>query len=247
MKRLMNKIAIITGGASGIGFEAARIFLREGAEVIIADLHETKGEQAVKNLMNEVYPCTFLKVDVSDRQSVQRLIKNVIHQHGKIDILINNAGINSDAMLVNMTEDDFKNVLDVNLTGVFHCTQEVASIMIEQKYGKIINTTSVSGVFGNIGQTNYAAAKAGIIGMTKSWAKELGQKGIHVNAVAPGFTKTDMVKDVPENVIKQMMQQIPLKRLGNPKEIANAYLFLASDESSYVNGHILHVDGGIMM
>lgn len=247
MKRLMNKIAIITGGASGIGFEAARIFLREGAEVIIADLHETKGEQAVKNLMNEGYPCTFLKVDVSDRQSVKQLIKNVIHQHGKINILINNAGINSDAMLVNMTEDDFKHVLDVNLTGVFHCTQEVASIMIEQKYGKIINTTSVAGVFGNIGQTNYAAAKAGIIGMTKSWAKELGQKGIHVNAVAPGFTKTDMVKDVPENVIKQMMQQIPLKRLGNPKEIANAYLFLASDESSYVNGHILHVDGGIMM
>lgn len=171
----------------------------------------------------------------------------VMEEYGRIDILVNNAGITRDAMLRKMTEEQFRQVIDVNLIGTFHCTQAVLPFMLKQQKGKIISTSSVSGVYGNIGQTNYAAAKAGIIGMTKSWAKELGRKGINVNAVVPGFTETSTVETVPEHVIDQLKTQIPLQRLGKPKDIANAYLFLASGESDYINGHALHVDGGIVM
>ncbi|WP_456272334.1 3-oxoacyl-ACP reductase FabG [Bacillus sp. AK031] len=243
MSRLQDKVAIITGAANGIGLEAARVFAREGAKVVIADYNEAAGKEAEESNPG----VRFIQVDVSDRESVDRLVESVISLHGKIDILINNAGITRDSMLSKMTAEQFQQVINVNLTGVFHCTQAVLPHMAVQGKGKIINTSSVTGTYGNVGQTNYAAAKAGVIGMTKTWAKELARKGINVNAVAPGFTETAMVAEVPEKVIEKMKAQVPMGRLGKPEDIANAYLFLASDESDYVNGHVLHVDGGIMM
>jgi 3-oxoacyl-[acyl-carrier protein] reductase len=242
--RLHNKVAIITGAANGIGFAAAERFIEEGAIVFIADFDDNSGIIAANQLGEKA---TFVQVDVADRDSVKRLVTTVIAQAGRIDILVNNAGITRDAMLTKMTEDQFQQVLDVNLSGVFHCTQEVSPHMVAAGYGKIINTSSVSGVYGNVGQTNYAATKAAIVGMTKTWAKELGRKGINVNAVAPGFTETDMVKKMPETVLEKMRSIVPLQRLGTPRDIANAYLFLASEEASYVHGHTLHVDGAIMM
>ncbi|KMY32090.1 3-oxoacyl-ACP synthase [Lysinibacillus xylanilyticus] len=242
--RLNNKVAIITGAANGIGYAAAERFIEEGAFVVIADFNEEAGVSAAEQLGDQAL---FVQVNVADRESVKKLVATVIEREGRIDILINNAGITRDAMLTKMTEDQFQQVLDVNLTGVFHCTQEVIPHMVAAGGGKIINTSSVSGVYGNVGQTNYAATKAAIVGMTKTWAKELGRKGINVNAVAPGFTETDMVKKMPENVLAQMRSVVPLQRLGTPRDIANAYLFLASDEASYVHGHTLHVDGAIMM
>ncbi|MFE3575662.1 3-oxoacyl-ACP reductase FabG [Lysinibacillus sp. NPDC059133] len=242
--RLNNKVAIITGAANGIGYAAAERFIEEGAFVVIADFNEDAGVSAAQHLGDQAL---FVQVDVADRESVKNLVATVIEQMGRVDILVNNAGITRDAMLTKMTEDQFHQVLDVNLTGVFNCTQEVIPHMIAAGGGKIINTSSVSGVYGNVGQTNYAATKAAIVGMTKTWAKELGRKGINVNAVAPGFTETDMVKKMPENVLAQMRSIVPLQRLGTPRDIANAYLFLASDEASYVHGHTLHVDGAIMM
>jgi 3-oxoacyl-[acyl-carrier protein] reductase len=186
-------------------------------------------------------------VDVSDRQNVNEMVKVTLDTFGRIDILVNNAGITADSMLLKLTEDNWKKVLDVNLTGVFNCTQAVVGTMIEQGSGKIISASSVVGVYGNVGQTNYAASKAGVIGMTKTWAKEFGKKGICVNAVAPGFVKTNMVEKVPEKVLTKMVKKVPLARLGKPSDIANAYLFLSSEESNYINGTVLQVDGGIVI
>lgn len=245
--RLLGKTAIITGGANGIGLAACERFAEEGANVLMADFDEVAGKEQEALLKSNGHDVTFLQVDVTDRESVERLVGITIELYGKIDILINNAGITRDATLVKMDPADFQRVLDVNLTGVFNCAQEVVPHMLKQGSGKIINTSSVSGVYGNFGQTNYAATKAAVIGMTKSWAKEFGRKGINVNAVAPGFTATAMVSKMPEKVIDQMKSVVSLQRLGKPRDIANAYLFLASDESDYVHGHVLHVDGGIMM
>ncbi len=245
--RLKKKTAIITGAANGIGFAAAERFAREGANVVLADFDAEIGRQREEELREEGLQARFMQVDVSKRESIDELVRQVLEDFGRIDILINNAGITRDSMLSKMAAEDFQKVIDVNLTGVFHCTQAVVPSMIEQGKGKIISTSSVSGVYGNIGQTNYAAAKAGVVGMTKTWAKELGRKGINVNAVAPGFIHTGMTAKVPEKVIGQMKQMVPLGRLGSPEDIANAYLFLASDESDYINGTVLHVDGGIMM
>ncbi|MEC5425616.1 3-oxoacyl-ACP reductase FabG [Virgibacillus sp. C22-A2] len=247
MNRLKDKVAVITGAANGIGFQAARTFAREGATVVIADFDQEKGAESEEQLTAEGMNCKFIQVDVADRQSVDEMVGKVVAEYGNVDILINNAGITRDAMLSKMKPEQFKQVIDVNLTGVFNCTQAVLPSMISQGKGKIISTSSVTGVYGNVGQTNYAAAKAGIIGMTKTWAKELARKGINVNAVVPGFTETNMVEGVPENVLEKMKAQIPMQRLGKPEDIANAYLFLSSDEADYVNGHVLHVDGGIMM
>jgi len=245
--RLHNQVAIITGGANGIGYAAVERFAEEGAKVVLADYDEATGIDAASKLRDSGYDVTFIQVDVANRESVQRLIDITVETYGGIDILINNAGITRDAMLAKMEPSNFQQVLDVNLTGVFNCTQSALPHLISKGKGKIINTSSVSGVYGNVGQTNYAASKAAVIGMTKSWAKELGRKGINVNAVAPGFTRTAMVEKMPENIIEQMKSIVALQRLGVPKDIANAYLFLASSESDYVNGHVLHVDGGIMM
>ncbi|WP_339174868.1 3-oxoacyl-ACP reductase FabG [Solibacillus sp. FSL R5-0691] len=242
--RLENKVAIITGGAGGIGLAAVKRFLEEGAKVAIVDYDKQQGEKIEAELGENV---AFFAVDVSKLADVKEMVQQVVGRFGKIDILINNAGITRDATLVKMSEEDFEKVIQINLNGVYYCTQAVAPHMIAQGSGKIISTSSVSGVYGNFGQTNYAATKAAIIGMTKTWAKELGRKGINVNAVAPGFTATPMVEKMPEKVLQQMEGITSLQRLGKPEDIANAYLFLASDESSYITGHVLQVDGGIMM
>ncbi len=245
--RLQDRVAIITGSANGLGLAAAEIFAREGAKVALTDFNEDQGIQRAKELREKGYDVTFFQVNVADRGSVNEMVDNVKEVYGGIDILVNNAGITRDAMVWKLSVEDFQRVIDVNLTGVFHCTQAVLPTMIEQGRGRIINTSSVSGVYGNIGQTNYAAAKAAVVGMTKSWAKELGRKGINVNAVAPGFMKTSMTAKVPEKVMEQLIKTIPLGRLGEAEDIGYAYLFLASDESNYVNGTVLQVDGGIMM
>lgn len=245
--RLADKVAIITGGAGGIGFSAAEVFSKEGAKVAIADFDRDLGERKAQELREKGHEVSFFQVDVAERASVDEMVENVLAQFGTIDILINNAGITKDAMLAKLSAADFQTVVDVNLTGVFHCTQAVLPTLLAKGRGKIINTSSVSGVYGNIGQTNYAATKAGVVGMTKTWAKELGRKGINVNAVVPGFIATGMTAKVPEKVMEQMKMVVPLGRLGEPDEIAKAYLFLASDDANYVNGATLHVDGGIMM
>lgn len=245
--RLQDKVAIVTGGANGLGRETILRFVKEGAKVVIADYNEESGQHVLKEVLELGGSAIFVKVNVADQRSVKAMVETTIAQFGKVDILINNAGITNDGMLAKLSEDAWQKVIDVNLTGVFYCTQAVIPHMVEQGNGKIINTSSVTGVYGNIGQTNYAATKAGVIGMTKTWAKELGFKGINVNAVAPGFIETGMTAQVPEKVLDKMIQQVPLRRLGKPKDIANAYLYLASDEADYVNGTILHVDGGIVM
>ena len=246
--RLLGKVAIITGAANGIGFAAAETFVNEGCHVALVDFNQESGEEKARKLNDlDKGKAVFFQGDVADRSSVDSFVQGVKEQFGKIDILINNAGITRDAMVHKLSSEDFQKVLDVNLTGVFNCTQAVLPHLIENGKGKIINTSSVSGVYGNVGQTNYAATKAAVVGMTKTWAKELGRKGINVNAVAPGFTDTNMVAAVPEKVIDQMKAMIPLGRLGKPEDIAKAYLYLASDDSDYVNGTVLHVDGGIMM
>lgn len=247
MMRLENKVAIITGGASGIGLAACERFLEEGAKVVLADFNEQEGQKQVGTFDQRGYTSQFIQVDVANKRSVVQLVKETLERFGKIDILINNAGITDDATLLKMEEAQFQRVLDVNIKGVFHCTQAVIPSMLEQGKGKIINTSSVSGVYGNFGQTNYAASKAAVVGMTKTWAKEFGRKGINVNAVAPGFIATAMVEKMPETIIEKMTANVALQTLGKPQDIANAYLFLASDEASYVHGHVLHVDGGITM
>ncbi|MCM3691516.1 3-oxoacyl-ACP reductase FabG [Neobacillus niacini] len=245
--RLKDRVALITGAANGIGLKASEVFAKEGAKVAMADFNAEQGEKRAQELREKGYEVTFFQVNVAQRSSVDAMVEKVREVYGNIGVLVNNAGITKDAMLSKLTIEDFQAVLDVNLTGVFHCTQAVLPSMIENGKGRIINTSSVSGVYGNVGQTNYAATKAGVVGMTKSWAKELGRKGINVNAVAPGFIETGMTAKVPERILDQMKQMVPLLRLGKPEDIANAYLFLASDESNYINGTVLHVDGGIMM
>ena len=245
--RLKDKVAIITGGASGIGLAACERFVEEGAKVVLSDFNEEKGKEEVRKLQDRGYDIHFVQVDVANQDSVNELIIQTLEKYGRIDILINNAGITQDATLLKMDAENFERVLDVNLKGVFYCTKAVAPVMIEQGKGKIINTSSVVGVYGNFGQTNYAASKSAVIGMTKTWAKELGRKGICVNAVAPGFIATPMVQKMPEKVIEKMKGNVSLQELGNPKDVANAYLFLASEEADYIHGHVLHVDGGIMM
>jgi len=251
--RLKNRTALITGGAAGIGKAAAERFLQEGARVEICDINPKAGDAAVQELGSDI---TFHQVDVTDRQSVQRWVDDVLAAHGKIDILINNAGILRDSLLVKlragdlihqMTEADFDLVMAVNLKGVFNCTQAVAPHMIRQRSGVILNATSIVGMDGNLGQTNYVAAKAGVIGMTKVWARELGRFNIRVNAVAPGFTATEILSAMPEKLIQGMTARTPLGRLGEPRDIANAYLFLASDEACFITGAVLRVDGGLVV
>lgn len=245
MERLKNKIAIITGGADGIGKAGAVKFAAEGAHVIIWDMNQEKAAQTVEEIKKNGGSAEFEKVNTSVFDEVEKATQKAVAAYQKIDILINNAGITRDATLKKMTVDQWQQVIDVNLTGVFFCTKCVSAYMVEKAYGRIINTSSVVALYGNFGQTNYVATKAGLIGMTKTLARELGRKGITVNAVAPGFIATEMVKKMPENVLKAMEEKVPVGRLGNPEEIASAYLFLASDEAAYINGSVLSVDGGI--
>jgi 3-oxoacyl-[acyl-carrier protein] reductase len=241
--RLRNKVALITGAAKGIGFATAKRFTEEGAKVMLADLNEGAVMEAVGQLKNaEPYV-----LNVTDRASIQRAVDDIIAKHQRIDILINNAGITQDARLVKMTEEQFDAVIDVNLKGVFNCTQLVVPHMLEAKKGAIVNASSVVGIYGNFGQTNYSATKFGVIGFTKTWAREFGQKGIRVNAVCPGFIATEMVKAMPENILQNIEQRSWMARLGTPEEMANVYLFLASDEASYVNGVTIEASGGISL
>ncbi|MGM0846803.1 MAG: 3-oxoacyl-ACP reductase FabG [Bacillota bacterium] len=245
--RLKNKTAVITGSANGIGLAAAKKFASEGCRVVMVDFDEGKGAAEAQALRDAGNNAAFFQVDIANRESVNSLAEKVTEEYGSIDILVNNAGITRDGLMSKLTEEDFQKVLDVNLTGVFHCTQAFLPALVRSGKGKIINTASASGLFGNVGQTNYAASKAAVIGMTKTWAKEFGSKGINVNAVAPGVIETDMTAKIPDKVKAQMNALIPLGRFGKAEDAANAYLFLASDESDYVNGIVLQVDGGIMM
>lgn len=249
--RLKGKVALITGGAAGIGKATAKVFIEQGASVSICDVNEKDGEEAAKDL-----GCSFSKVDVSNRQAVQDWVDEIAEHFGRIDILINNAGILRDAQLVKvkdgelikqMAEDDFDAVVSVNLKGTFNCTQAVAPYMIRQGSGSIVNASSVVGLDGNFGQTNYVAAKAGVVGMTKVWARELGRHGIRVNAVAPGPIMTGILESIPEKALSELKKHQPLGRLGRPEEVAHAYLFLASDEASYISGAVLRVDGALVV
>lgn len=244
--RLENKVAIITGAGSGIGRETALLFSKEGAKVVVADVIEKTGEKTLADIkkMGEGF---FAKVDVTNRNQVNRMVKTTLEKYGKIDILINNAGIAQDALIKKMTEKEWDWVIKVNLKGVFNCIQGVVEVMISQGRGVIINASSIVGLYGNIGQTNYAATKAGVIGITKALAKELGRKGIRVNAVAPGYTMTSMMEKVPEKILQLVRDRTPLGRLAEPKDIAYAYLYIASDEAEYVNGAVLSVDGGLTL
>lgn len=240
MKRLENKIAIITGGASGIGKATAEKFVEEGAKVIIWDLNEQRGNEVAKEL-----GAKFAKVNTSNYEDIEKAAKAVNDEFGRIDILINNAGITRDSTVKKMTVEQWQQVIDVNLSGVFYCSKIISEYMVANGWGRIVNASSVVGLYGNFGQANYVATKAGLIGMTKTFAREFGRKGVTVNAIAPGFIATEMVAAMPEEVLAGMKAKVPIGRLGEPKEIANAYCFLASDEASYINGHTLSVDGGM--
>ena len=251
--RLKDKVCLITGGAAGIGKATAERFAEEGAHVVICDVDQNAGEAAVKEIGKN---SEFYRVDVTDKASVEQWIKAVRDSAGRIDVLVNNAGIVRDSLLVKvkdgelvkqMAEADFDLVIAINLKGVFNCSQAVAPIMIQQESGVILNATSVVGIDGNLGQTNYVATKAGVIGMTKVWARELGRYNIRVNAVAPGFTATDILSSMPPKIIEGMKARTPLGRMGQPLDIANAYLFLASDEAGFITGETLRVDGGIVV
>ena len=241
--RLKDKVAIITGAAKGIGFSTAQRFAQEGAIVILTDVNLESVKAAAAQIRNaEAYA-----MNVTDRASIQAAVDQVMQKHGCIDILINNAGITQDARLVKMTEAQFDAVIDVNLKGVFNCTQLIVPHMLEAKSGAIVNASSVVGIYGNFGQTNYSATKFGVIGFTKTWARELGPKGIRVNAICPGFVATEMVKAMPENILQDIERRSWLGRLGAPEEIANVYLFLASNEASFINGVALEASGGISL
>jgi len=240
MKRLENKVAIVTGGANGLGKEMALLFAKHGAKVIAADVQALDYKDANVEGFN---------LDVTNVENVQNLYDHVIEKYGKVDILVNNAGITRDAMTRKMTDDQWNLVLDINLKGVFNLTRLFGPLMETNGYGSIINISSVVGVFGNIGQANYAASKAGVLGLTKTWAKEFARKGanVRVNAIAPGYIMTDILKTVPQDLLDKFAGLTMLGRLGEPKEIANVALFLASSESSYITGQTLNVNGGMRL
>lgn len=242
-----NQAAVITGGASGLGREAARMLCERGAHVIVADVNEAQGVEAVAELRDVGGKADFVQVNVGDEASVQEMATKVREIASRLDVLINNAGITRDGMLHKLTKEKWDQVISINLTGVYLCTQAAIPLMLENGYGRIVSTSSVVGLYGNIGQTNYAATKAGVIGLTKTWAKELGHKGITVNAVAPGFIRTPMLDAVPEKILEMMREKVPVKRLGEAADIARAYVFLASPSSSYINGAVLSVDGGLVL
>jgi 3-oxoacyl-[acyl-carrier protein] reductase len=244
--RLNDKVCVITGAAQGIGLATALKFAAEGATVVVCDRRGL--DEALAQVRPHLAPgaqAEGFAVDVTDRAQVDAMVGAVLAKFGRIDVLVNNAGITKDARLQKMTLEQFDAVIDVNLRGVFHCAQAVADGMVERGSGVILNASSVVGIYGNFGQTNYAASKFGVIGFTKTWSRELGPKGVRVNAVAPGFVETPILASMPANAIEKMLAQVPLKRLGRPEEIANVYAFLASDEASYVNGAVLEVSGGM--
>lgn len=242
--RLKDKVSIITGSARGIGRATAIKFAKEGAKVIVCDLDNADVDDAVAEVSRHGPPALGFVVDVTDRVSIDQMVRAVVEKHGRIDTLVNNAGIVADAQVKNMSDAQFDRVIDINLKGTYNCTRAVVNVMLEQKYGVILNASSIVGIYGNFGQTNYAASKFGVIGMVKTWARELGRKGIRANAVCPGFVETPIIKTIPEKVLKAMVDRVPMGRLAQPEEIANVYAFLASDEASYINGAVIEVSGG---
>ncbi|MGE0098607.1 MAG: 3-oxoacyl-ACP reductase FabG [Hydrogenophaga sp.] len=245
MKRLEAKVSLITGAAQGIGLATARKFAQEGSTVVVCDVKQAGVDAAVKQCEGLGVQAMGFVMDVTQRAMVDDVVARVQQRLGRIDVLVNNAGITQDARLQKMTLEQFDRVIDVNLRGVFHCAQAVADGMTRQGSGVILNASSVVGIYGNFGQTNYAASKFGVIGFTKTWSRELGPKGVRVNAVAPGFITTPILSTIPDKVIAEMEHRVPLRRLGQPEEIANVYAFLASDEASYVNGAVIEVSGGM--
>lgn len=243
MAEFDDQIVLITGGAGGIGRVTARQFLDRGAMVEIWDMDEEAGSEFVDQFGESTY---FKKVDVTNFDAVKKAMEGLKERWERLDILVNNAGITRDATLQKMSPDDWQKVVDVNLNGVFYCGKAAAELMRDQESGVILNASSVVGVYGNFGQSNYVATKSGVIGLTKTWARELGRKGIRVNAVAPGFIETPMVDTVPDKILDKLKNQTPLGRLGKPEDIASAYLYLASDDAAFITGTVLQVDGGLV-
>jgi 3-oxoacyl-[acyl-carrier protein] reductase len=245
--RLNGKVAVITGAGQGIGAATAIKFAQEGAVCVVCDVNADAVSSVVRACQEMGAQSVGITANVTDRESIAKMVRLVLSQFGRIDILVNNAGITRDARLQKMTLSQFDDVIDVNLRGVFNATQAVADTMINQGSGVILNASSVVGIHGNFGQTNYAASKFGVIGFTKTWSRELGPKGIRVNAVAPGFIDTPILSTMPEDVLAKMREQVPLRRLGKAEEVAGVYAFLASDEASYINGAVIEVTGGMTL
>ena len=243
--RLKDKVAIVTGAGSGIGEATATKFAREGAKVAVCDINLAACETVARSIREAGGTAIAIHLDVTRKASVAAMVEAVMKAWGRVDTLVNNAGIVQDAQLRKMTDDQFERVIDVNLKGVYHCTKAVVDVMLEQGTGCILNASSIVGLYGNFGQTNYAATKFGVIGMVKTWARELGRKGVRANAVCPGFIETPILKSMPEKVIRMMEDKVPMGRLGRPEEIANTYAWLASDEASYINGAVIEVSGGV--
>jgi 3-oxoacyl-[acyl-carrier protein] reductase len=246
--KLQDKVCIITGAGQGIGLATARRFAADGAVVVVCDLRQADVDAAVAECRGVGGPAqrpTGFVLSVTDRTQVDAMVAAVKAQFGRVDVLVNNAGITKDARLQKMTLEQFDAVIDVNLRGVFHCSQAVADTMVLQGSGVILNASSIVGLYGNFGQTNYSASKFGVIGFTKTWSRELGPKGVRVSAVAPGFVATHILDTIPEKVLAEMTQEVPLRRLGKPEEIASVYAFLASDDASYINGAVIEVAGGL--
>ncbi|AET92421.1 short-chain dehydrogenase/reductase [Burkholderia sp. YI23] len=245
--KLQGKVALITGAGQGIGAATASKFAQEGAAVVVCDVNEASLKDVTEACRKAGADTAAYCIDMTDKLGVSELVASVTKRFGRIDVLVNNAGITRDARLQKMTLDQFDAVIDVNLRAVFHASQAVAEGMIARGSGVILNVSSVVGIYGNFGQTNYAASKFGVIGFTKTWSRELGPKGIRVNAVAPGFIDTSILSTIPEDVLSKMREQVPLGRLGAPEEVANVYAFLASDEASYINGAVIEVSGGMTL
>lgn len=244
---LQHKVAVITGGARGIGKETADLFLKNGATVVILDIDYDRASEAIDKWSSEGFSCYYFKVNTSDFDEVSHVADRIIQLLGKVDILINNAGITRDATLKNLSPDRWQEVLDVNLTGVFNCTKVFSPFMVQHQYGRIINASSVTAHYGSFGQSNYVATKAALIGLTKVWAKELGSKGITVNAVAPGFIETDMTAVLGTDFMGELLKRTPVNRIGTTSDIAHAYLFLASEKAGFITGACLNVDGGLTL
>ncbi len=245
--RLEDKVAIITGAGRGIGQATAVKFAREGAKVVVCDLTPESVEETLMLCKETRGEAMGYAADVRDMNSLKGMVDATLAKWGRVDCLVNNAGIVSDAQLKNMTEDQFDNVIEINLKGVFNCTKAVVDTMLAQQSGVILNSSSIVGLYGNFGQTNYAASKFGVIGMVKTWARELGRKGIRANAVCPGYIATSILGSIPEKVLNALEEKVPMGRLGRPEEIANTFAFLASDEASYINGAVIEVSGGLVI
>ena len=245
--RLKDKVAIITGAGRGIGQATALKFAREGAKVVVCDLSNEAIAETLKLCAEAGAQTLGCVANVTDIKSLRAMVEATVAKFGRIDCLVNNAGIVADAQMKNMTEDQFDKVIAVNLKGVFNATKAVVDTMIAQQSGVILNSSSIVGLYGNFGQTNYAASKFGVIGMAKTWARELGRKGIRSNAVCPGFVSTSILATIPEKVIKALEDKVPMGRLGLPEDVANAFAFLASDDASYINGAVIEVSGGLVI